>query len=818
MPNVCFKRYTEEDLYGESFEITQSDLWKIPLAVIALVALSSAALLSLSSISGLAQQQANLIQNGDFQLPLVGHWNIVKVRELGKFPDVGRSDEHTRRNYYLYMNTPLSTLGYVESREFFLPKTGKALLNFKVWNENAPVNANVTLVNSVGNESVVARFSYFSIHRMAKPNEVPTTRSVDITRFSGQNLRLRIWSTSNWDSGAIIFFDDIEVEAVRERQSVITVDAIPLGTSCSPALRFPVPVGASIAIVGNVYPAPSNPTPVKLQAIRPDGRIPSLKVAADSTGYFEYIFATDVPGVWGVSASWPGDSDHDADESYIVYFPVGSSPKLEIVTGTLNGRTLDTSDPEIEVKTNEPIEGEISIRSNERCRNANTPIVAFNSWERDKWNLLLYATGAVSGDPMGTKTYFAAPAFTFKFAGFNYKIGSFSINYTWIVTSLNSSVPNDVTGASTYPNPTYRAPSKEGVYYIGLAQGPANYARGLLYDIAPLGTFVSSIWEADSRTWEAFIPKNRDENTRFRTLTIRIKVIDVDATINNANRALEIASKNNWDAGEATAHYKEALREHNSNNYGAAKLLAEKAYSIVGPIVETRISEVRIIVAAARELMSRHEANIDTSRLAPDLNTMDEQFNLGNFERAKLIAEDIQRKINNELLLRNQSLKKREQLTSLMWEAQVTSRERTEIESSFRAFLNLFENRAYGASLERATYVESKVVSDRIYYVTILGLSFLAGGVPSIIMGRKLEDMSLRFIDKRFKKLLPPFLKRNSVATVFILLISLPVLFDSVFSLTGYSAIGTALVLVSVSLGWLLAGKRRDLLQTSNKS
>lgn len=791
---------------------------KISVVILAFTTLLSAVLLSLSSNTVAATTETNLVENGDFQLPLEGSWKIVKVRELGEFPRIGRSDEHTLRNFYLYMDTPRNTMGYVESQQFFLPKTDKALLNFKVWNGEAPVSANVTLVDTSGNESVVARFPSFSIHRIADPSEVPSTHSVDITRFGGQNIRLRIWSTSDWNSGSVVFFDDIQIEAVRDRKSVITLEAISLGRPCSPGLRFPAPQGASIAIVGNLFPAPSSPAPVKIQAIRPDGRIPSLKVATDSTGYYEHIFAPDIPGVWGISASWPGDNEHDADESYTVYFPVSANPRLDLISGTLNGRILDPSDPEIEVKPNEPILGQITISSVERCRNTNLPIVAFNTWEKNSWNLLVYAGGSLAGDPMGTKTYFPAPAFDLNFAALNYKLGAFSINYTWTVAPLNSSIPNDVTRTSSYSNPTYQAPSREGVYYVGLMQGLQNLARNLLYEVAPLGTLFGSAWDVDAQTWEAFIPNRRDENTRFTTLTIRVRVVNVDSWIDEAKKILQIAEKNDWEVGEAPTYYQEALREYQSGRYSAAKFQAEKAYATAQPIVETQISEVRKVVIETREKVKKHETEIDVTRILPYLKIMDEQFNTANYRKAKLVAEDILKSVNNELLLRSQAQRKKELLSALLWEAQVTSRDRAEIERSFKTFLDLFANNAYGASLERAGFIESKIVSDRVVYLFFLGISFLLGGVPSFAIGNKLENMTTVFVGKYFKRHLPRFLRNYSALIALASAISLVLLVDSLFGFTRYSIIGVALLFVSVGLGWLLVGKRRNLLRAQNRS
>jgi len=48
----------------------------------------------------------------------------------------------------------------------------------------------------------------------------------------------------------------------------------------------------------------------------------TVSTAADGHGRYEFAIAPDLPGNWGVTASWEGDSDHEGAKSQAVFLSV----------------------------------------------------------------------------------------------------------------------------------------------------------------------------------------------------------------------------------------------------------------------------------------------------------------------------------------------------------------------------------------------------------------------------------------------------------------------------------------------------------------
>ncbi|MEN3051953.1 MAG: zinc dependent phospholipase C family protein [Candidatus Methanosuratincola petrocarbonis] len=76
-----------------------------------------------------------------------------------------------------------------------------------------------------------------------------------------------------------------------------------------------------VAVTGFISPMHPGAA-IKLVFAKPDGSNMTASTVADGHGRYEFAFAPDLPGNWGVTASWEGDVDHEGAESQTVLFSV----------------------------------------------------------------------------------------------------------------------------------------------------------------------------------------------------------------------------------------------------------------------------------------------------------------------------------------------------------------------------------------------------------------------------------------------------------------------------------------------------------------
>ncbi|TWT43875.1 Ser-Thr-rich glycosyl-phosphatidyl-inositol-anchored membrane family protein [Phycisphaerae bacterium RAS1] len=159
--------------------------------------------------------------NGDFSQGL-GGWttHIVTTSFGGTFPQFGATGHgHCVAASYgdsANINVPSGAVGYIE-QTVTLPE-GTVTLTFKTWGEDDPTDVTVFIVNAGGSSTLVDSFSPPSLFQCqgffdcACVSSVPGSRSVDLSSFHGQTVRLQFRATSGGVNGTFALFDDIVID------------------------------------------------------------------------------------------------------------------------------------------------------------------------------------------------------------------------------------------------------------------------------------------------------------------------------------------------------------------------------------------------------------------------------------------------------------------------------------------------------------------------------------------------------------------------------------------------------------------------------
>ncbi|MEM2100125.1 MAG: hypothetical protein QXP45_02120 [Thermoproteota archaeon] len=125
-------------------------------------------------------------------------------------------------------------------------------------------------------------------------------------------------------TGSFVFFDDVQIQVVFGRSSVITIsfDSARFKANNTATIYQEDP----ITISGYVFP--SQTSSVKLEYMRPNGSIVERQVASDPSGKYIDIYIPDSIGIWSVTASWIGSKEFDGSTSPPIYFSVTSGKTL----------------------------------------------------------------------------------------------------------------------------------------------------------------------------------------------------------------------------------------------------------------------------------------------------------------------------------------------------------------------------------------------------------------------------------------------------------------------------------------------------------
>ncbi len=116
-----------------------------------------------------------------------------------------------RGHPHLQMDVPAGADGYVEQAIIVPPKPGR--LTFRAWGQLEPVKVTVSVVPGTGAHQLL---SFDPPALQASPSGCsglkPITESLNVTRYAGQAVGLRIQATSRGHAGAIADFADFVLE------------------------------------------------------------------------------------------------------------------------------------------------------------------------------------------------------------------------------------------------------------------------------------------------------------------------------------------------------------------------------------------------------------------------------------------------------------------------------------------------------------------------------------------------------------------------------------------------------------------------------
>lgn len=199
-----------------AFSLADSRLAVGAVAVVALALLPAVVLLpTLGRPEPGAYVAKNLVENGDFSRELAS-WKLVAVKEgLGGSPRFGADKAVGLR--VAELDVSKGAEAYLE-QEIVLPKSGAAWLNVKTFAYCGSGAGQVTVYISVfdANDKAFPLDRFQPLVRTDRPC-APDAKSYDLSRFSGQKVRLRL--------GAASFIVGPEPEVARARFSDVVVVA-----------------------------------------------------------------------------------------------------------------------------------------------------------------------------------------------------------------------------------------------------------------------------------------------------------------------------------------------------------------------------------------------------------------------------------------------------------------------------------------------------------------------------------------------------------------------------------------------------------------
>ena len=512
-----------------------------------------------------ALNNQNLVKNGDFSQGLVS-WETGIDYPVGDYPQFYANEGR------LAMDIPYNSSGYVK-QELFIPFTSKAVLSLKVW--GAQCRADVCIV--IQNLTAYYLIEYIETEVLEGYDNIPFTRTYDITEFTGQNVTLFLWAQGRGSpTGSFAYFDDVQIEAATGKNTVITLSMKGERIAAHTTL---IRLGQSIEAFGSIYPAQD--AVIELEFIKPNGDQFEKTVRTDSLGRYDYTFIPDVRGVWNVSSSWLGNSQFNGARSPSHYFVVtGGESNVTFVSCTINNKDIDK--PEIEAKVSEQLSGWIYFNLTDWYRFTQVWIVGADSWEYNNSTEILNEWG-IHGDYIGVKI---ASDFTNDrtvYVPFNKNDGSFTISVKWKFPSSNTTL-------------SLITPLKEETYYIAVLSGEVidyadlldNGKAAIMYS-ETFNKTVSSIWHLNSTEWEMLLPPN---SIRPEMFAIKVHVVDVDKPMSQANITIIRAERNGLDMNEAKRIFSEGLIEYENRNFTQAKKLFNQAENTADVLIKQLEQEV----------------------------------------------------------------------------------------------------------------------------------------------------------------------------------------------------------------------------------
>jgi hypothetical protein len=183
------------------------------LTTIAIGALASGAML----LAGPVEAGANVIYNPSFGRGLVGwHTGVISRGIYPGYPHVSvlrtpaepvlKCERAQKHHPYLQFDVPGGSSGYVEQSIIVPVRPGR--LSFRTWGDLEAVQATISIVNGL---TVRRLLSFKPPTLRATPTSCshlkPITKSLNLARYAGQAVGLRIQATAHGAHGTIVDFD-----------------------------------------------------------------------------------------------------------------------------------------------------------------------------------------------------------------------------------------------------------------------------------------------------------------------------------------------------------------------------------------------------------------------------------------------------------------------------------------------------------------------------------------------------------------------------------------------------------------------------------
>jgi len=594
--------------------------------------------------------KTNLIKNGDFSQDLDG-WEKYVWQQVGEAPHIEVIEDSG--NPCLYIDAPANSSAIVY-QVFDFPNTSFAELRFRVCGGMDSVRVRVYIEDNPYPDQW-SPIDEFDPAGKKSLGGVFTTKWYNVTEYAGTAFILAFWADSPNEegTGACVYIDDVAVNIVTETSSIITCYVN----------QAPRTIGENLTVNGFIRPSLDGN--VTLTYSRPNSSIVIRNVTAHK-GDYKDVFVPDTPGIWSVFASWNGSDSYEGATSLPTPFIISHIWSLNITSNmvTINDVLVNLEDG-IEAIPGEKLTGSITVTSSVARRPELDQLVVFNTWERDRWDLLLFYLGTVEDrygegiDPFGVKNVLAAPFRIFDLS-LDTEKGAFVVEYGWQFPMLPDT-GNDIYGdrlVLASDHPTFKAPIKNGTYYIIFYLSASRSAREAIYPPnKEFGVFpnqtVYSVWDVNSTYWENVTLEKRDVNYSW-IFAVPVYVTEgVDEAISNATRAIGDAERNFIPIEFAKENLSIAISEYNSRRFSNAKKYAETAFNLANEkLLEKRDAVNQTLESVNNTLTDFAHFNFlfmpvaEVTSLNRTLQQSRTELELGNYFKAEQLLDQIQKDID----------------------------------------------------------------------------------------------------------------------------------------------------------------------------
>ena len=406
------------------------------------------------------------------------------------------------------------------------------------------------------------------------------------------------------------------------------------------------PLNSFVSFRGEITPSPIQPVPVYLNFTGPSQRTFQSETLTDASGEYNLDLNATFPGIWTVQSYWRGNPDYHGAASTPREFAIAEPMKLQVTGLSVRGLTVDPGNPTIEVKPSENITASFTILTGDTYVNTNVFVIAFDSWEPDKWVIMSFQWG-LTAEPLYYKPVYVAPIDSlgaldnFQVVQRNTTSGRFETNVTFDLPLAGTYYREIYTTPSqSYGNtgeaPSFIAPSTEGTYYIGFLMSEMQSAQSLVRE--------QNLWRRSPAYFESLVQWNR---TLGYLQFVRVIVVDVDPYMRSAYNAIVNATAAGLNVSSAEAAYTNAEESYGIGNYTRAKAEAQDARSLAIAALQEFGGQIRsrgVLDAIAFLLVNYGVATKENRQLASlDYTNMNQYLTSGDYGQARHFELDLQR-------------------------------------------------------------------------------------------------------------------------------------------------------------------------------